>query len=148
MTTDVYTEQVDREDWRQTFARMALFSLVLLAVTGFIHVLGGLSHDGWIRELMEGSILRSVQNWAWMFLAVAIPPYCWLTVSMGRRSTRIQPNEILFLLAMTLGMLAAILLLRGCMLHLASSRYGFASGLLPVLDLAGGLGCPWCRASR
>jgi hypothetical protein len=142
MTRDLYTEEADREDWRQTFARMAFFSLVLLAVTAATRVLGGFRHDAWIRELMEGSILRSIQNWAWMFLAVAIPPYCWLTVSMRRGSTRICADGLLLLLAMTLGVLASILLLRGGMRQLASSGYGFARSIPPILDLAGGLAVP------
>lgn len=142
MTRDLYTEGADREDWHQTFARMALFSMVLLAVTAFIHVLGGFRHDGWVHEFMEGSILRSTQNWALMLLGVAIPPYCWLIVSMGRGLARIHTDGFLLLLAMTLGVLAVILLMRGGMLQLASSGYGLARWVLPMLDLAGGLAVP------
>ena len=123
-----------REDWGQVFARMMFFSLALLAATVCFRVLP-------VREWSATPILRTTQNWALIFLAVAIPPCGWRSLrrqALGGVDLRFTS----LLLGATILALAAIVSLRAGLTQMASLGTAVAIWPIQTLDFAGGLLVP------
>jgi hypothetical protein len=130
---------VDPEFWQPAFARVAVFSFLLLAATLSIRRLSGLSAPLWARFLTAGPIVRDVQTSALAFLLLSALPAAWHVSRRGQDSGRIYRqidySRIFLLLGITLGVLGVVASLR-----IMATR--IAAAYIPALDLAGGLLLP------
>jgi hypothetical protein len=121
---------IDREDWQQTFARAAAFSLALLACIFPVRLSGAIS---------AGPILSCVQNWSLAVLCSAAAIFGWGAAVRGYVFPRgfdwnyARATAILF--GITLAALSTIVLLR-------SAAAETDAPYLRLLDMAGGLVLP------
>jgi hypothetical protein len=138
--------ETDAEDWHQTFTRMVLFSLLLLAVTTSIRTLGRSRESELVGDLMAGPILRNIRNWALIVLLVALPPFGWQAIRLrnifGRGFTRSRPHGTFLLFGATQGALGAILILRAALLSVVSNDKATVALCIKALDFTGGLILP------
>jgi hypothetical protein len=121
--------ETTRDDWAETFARMAVFAFLLLGSTALFR------STGWLRQIAAAPILDPVRNWAALLATVALPlyvAYAWLRRRL--RPAHFDLRRALLLFTITVGAISLLLVVR-CALATSAS-------CLPVLDFIGGLLLP------
>jgi hypothetical protein len=133
-----YSSETGGEDWQQTFASMAVFSLLLFASTALFR------YPGCLGQFAPAPILDGLRNWAIILVTVALSLYAWrawIRHSSWRRRVDMRGTALLF--GITLSALCAIVTVRTA---LSNIGLGARSLVIPhciqALDFAGSLIVP------